>query len=131
MKSSPIEKLPIELLERVLHQIQPDPERTVPIDDRSFLSVESFDYSPPSNADWDVRRFRNVCRKWARIGEPLLFSIVGVRFSKHGLQKLEQLAGWPHLTRHVKKFSYLVPYYYPSGTVLITETESNQLTCRS
>ena len=116
MKPAPIERLPNELLRRVLDHIQPDPERTVPIDDRSFLSVESFDRVPPSDADRDIRRFRRTCKRFAEVGEPVLFTIVGVRFSKLGLQKLEELATWPHITRHVKKFSYLVPYYYPSGT---------------
>lgn len=116
MKPAPIERLPNELLRRILDQIQPDSERTVPIDDRSFLSVESFDIAPPSNADWDIRRFRRACKRFAEVGEPLLFTVVAVRFSRHGLEQLEQLAQWPHMTRHVKKFSYLVPYYYPNGT---------------
>ena len=131
MNPAPIESLPNELLKRILDHIQPDPERTVPIDDRSFLSVESFDYTPPSNADRDIRRFRCTCRRFAEVGEPLLFTIVGVRFSKGGLQKLEELAGWPHLTRHVKKFSYLVPYYYPSGTVSHFGTQRVWLTRHS
>ena len=115
MKTAPIDNLPNELLRRIIDQILPDPERTVPIDDRAFLSVESFDQPPPPDAASDIRQFRRTCRRFAEVGEPLLFTFIGVRFSKHGLKKLEQLASWPHLTRHVKKFSYLVPYFYPAG----------------
>lgn len=114
---SPIDLLPPELLRRILDQLVPDPERTVPIDDRRFLSVESFDEPSPSVADWDLRNFRSTCRRFAEVGDPLLFTVVAVRFSKHGLQQLEKLAEWPKMARHVKKFTYMVPYYYPNGEV--------------
>ena len=118
MKSSPpITLLPPELLRRILDKLVPDPGRTVPIDDRRFLSVESFDEPPPSDADWDLRNFRSTCRRFAEVGDPLLFTVVAVRFSKHGLRKLEELASWPKMARHVKKFTYMVPYYYPNGRV--------------
>ena len=116
MKATPpIYRLPNELLERILKHNLPDWGRTVPIDDRRFLSVESFDEPPPLNAEREIRRFRSICRRFAEVGEPVLFTSVAIRFSKHGLKQLEQLAAWPNITRHVKKFTYMVPYYYPAG----------------
>ncbi|KXL48515.1 MAG: hypothetical protein FE78DRAFT_141825 [Acidomyces sp. 'richmondensis'] len=112
-----IEGLSNELIRLILDQIEPDPDKTVPIDRRQFLSVESFDRPPPSTRGSlrDIGRFRLTCRRFAELGAPLLFTRVAARFSRKGLQKLEQLAGWPHLARHVRKFSYLVPYFYQIG----------------
>ena len=118
MKTAPIERLSNELLRLILDQIEPDPDKTVPIDRRQFLSVESFDIPLPSSRGSirDIRRFRCTCKRFADIGAPLLFTRVAARFSNRGLQKLETLASWPHLASHVKKFSYLVPYFYVNGT---------------
>lgn len=114
MKQPPIHRLSNELLRLILDYIEPDPDKTVPIDRRQFLSVESFDRPLPSSRGSikDVGRFRLACRRFADIGEPLLFTRVAARFSRQGLEKLQKLAEWPHLSRHVKKFSYLVPYFY-------------------
>lgn len=117
MENSPFSKLPDEVLMQILDNIQPDPERTVPIHHRAFLSVESFDVPPPSTADGHIRNFRRVCRKFADLGEPILFAMVAIRFSDKGLRKLEELLEWDNdIGKHVKKFSYLVPFYYPNGT---------------
>ena len=119
MTTVPIQRLSNELLKLILDQIEPDPDNAVPIDDRQFLSVESFDRPPPSSKDSvrDIGRFRSTCIRFADVGAPLLFAHVSARFSKRGLQKLETLAEWSHLTHHVKKFSYLVPYFYRNGNV--------------
>ncbi|KAK0252509.1 hypothetical protein LTR01_005883 [Friedmanniomyces endolithicus] len=111
----PMQRLSNELLRAILDQIVPDPERTVPIDRRQFLSVESFVkplLDSGRGAVKDVGAFRRTCRRFADVGAPLLYTRVAARFSKTGLKKLEQLTEWPHLARHVKKFSYLVPYFY-------------------
>jgi hypothetical protein len=105
-----------ELLRHILDQIEPDPERTVPIDDRRFISVESFELSPPPDSSKDIGNFRLASRQFAEVGAPLLFTLVKVRFSRTGLDRLARFAGWRHLTGHVKKFSYLMPYFYPDGT---------------
>ncbi|KAK0981672.1 hypothetical protein LTR91_011794 [Friedmanniomyces endolithicus] len=111
----PIQRLSNELLRAILDHLVPDPERTVPIDRRQFLSVESFVkplLDSGRGAVKDVGAFRSTCRRFADVGAPLLYTRVAARFSKNGLKKLEQLTEWPHLARHVKKFSYLVPYFY-------------------
>ncbi|KAK3113855.1 hypothetical protein LTR53_008430 [Teratosphaeriaceae sp. CCFEE 6253] len=117
MTTPPIQRLSNELLRAILDQIEPDPEKTVPIDRRQFLSVESFVRPLDSGRGSlkDIGAFRCVCHRFAEIGAPLLFTRVAARFSKSGLEKLEKLAEWPDLARHVKKFSYLVPYFYSSG----------------
>ncbi len=116
----PILRLSNELLRHILDQIEPDSERTVPIDDRRFISVESLEIPPPSSDSVkDIGRFRGVCRRFAEVGAPLLFTLVKVRFSKDGLERLETFAGWSHLARHVKKFSYLMPYFYSGGELLL------------
>lgn len=125
MKQPPIHTLSNELVRLILDYIEPDPDKTVPIDRRQFLSVESFDRPPPSSRGSikDIGRFRCTCRRFADVGEPLLFTRVAARFSRQGLEKLQTLAKWPHLSRHVKKFSYLVPYFYVTGRAQITSTE--------
>ncbi|KAI7634946.1 hypothetical protein KC343_g2125 [Hortaea werneckii] len=109
-----IQRLSNELLRLILDQIEPDPDKTIPIDRRQFLSVESFDRPLPSSRGFikDVGRFRCTCKRFADIGAPLLYTRVAARFSNRGLKKLDQLAEWPHLAKHVKKFSYMVPYFY-------------------
>lgn len=116
---TPIFRLSPELLRHIVDQIEPDPERTVPIDDRRFLSVESLETPPSLDSTKDIGRFRATCRLFAEVGAPLLFTLVKVRFSKDGLEKLERLAGWSHLARHVKKFSYLMPYFYSNGVYAV------------
>ena len=114
--SPPILRLSNELLRHILDHIEPDPERTVPIDDRRFISVESLELTPPSSDSIrDIGRFRRTCQRFAEIGAPLLFGLVKVKFSKDGLEALDTFAGWSHLARHVKKFSYLMPYFYSDG----------------
>lgn len=129
MKQPPIQGLSNELLRLILDYIEPDPEKTVPIDRRQFLSVESFDRPLPSSRGSikDIGRFRCACRRFADIGEPLLSTRVAARFSRQGLEKLRTLAQWPHLSRHVKKFSYLVPYFYVNGESLSISQRSAQL----
>ena len=117
MTTIPILGLSNEILRLILDQIEPDPEKTIPIDRRQFLSVESFDRPLPSTRGSlkDIGSFRSACRRFADVGAPLLFTRVDARFSKRGLENLEKLANWPHLARHVKRFTYLLPYFYRSG----------------
>ncbi|EMC94704.1 hypothetical protein BAUCODRAFT_73956 [Baudoinia panamericana UAMH 10762] len=114
MQRHTLDNLPDDVLLKIRDQIEPHPEKTVPIDRRQFLSEESFErpLPPARHSLRDIGHFRCACRRFAEIGEPLLFTKVVTRFSKNGLWRLEQLTAWPHLARHVKKFSYLVPYFY-------------------
>lgn len=127
MDGLPIRRLPDDLLMMIVDYIHPDQEKTVKVYARSFLSVESLEIPPASNAYSHLCRFRQTCRWFAAIGEPALFSVIGIRFSDKGLDKLEELVSWgPKIRRHVKKFSYLMPYYYPQGTVHGTKVEVSE-----
>ncbi|KAM0716928.1 hypothetical protein Q7P37_006780 [Cladosporium fusiforme] len=114
MELPPIHRLPEELLEKIANEIAPDPDKTVPVDARRFLSVESF--GPPleiaPSAVHDIGSFRLASKRFAAFGPPLLFNRVQARLSYQGLKRLEELATWCHITPYVKKFSYMVPYFY-------------------
>ncbi|QIW97252.1 hypothetical protein AMS68_002770 [Peltaster fructicola] len=113
----PANKLSNELIVLILEQVEPDSDKTVPVDRRQFLSVESFDCPPRSPRGRDIGLVRLASRRFAQLGAPFLFTRISGRLSKRGLQKLEQLAEWPHLTQHVRMFSYMVPYFYAKGDV--------------
>ena len=113
------DKLSNELLKEILDQIESDPDRTVSIDRRAYLSVESF--RPPSpplpSRVQDIGNFRLVCRRFAEIGAPYHWTRVATRLSTAGLARLEKICRSHHLARHTKKFSYLVPFFYGEGMV--------------
>ncbi|KAL8697857.1 MAG: hypothetical protein Q9224_002116 [Gallowayella concinna] len=103
-----------ELLKDVLDFIDADPDGTVNIDRRAYLSVESF--RPPSLPEpsraHDIGNFRLVCRRFAEVGIPYQFTKIATRFSRPGLERLDKICSQSHLAKHTRKFSYLVPYFY-------------------
>ncbi|KAI9831146.1 MAG: hypothetical protein M1819_005234 [Sarea resinae] len=122
-KSPAILKLSNELLREILDHIEADPEKSVSIDRRAYLSVESFrPPSPPVPAQaQDIGHFRLVCRRFAELGIPHQFTRVTVRFSRKDLLRLETIADHAHIAEHVKKFSYMVPCFYVEGRARIRE----------
>lgn len=104
--------LPDELIALIFDHLAPE-TKTVSEDSRRFLSVESF--GPPPEilpcAVQHIGNFRQASRRFADIGAPLLFGRVQARLSRTGLQRLDTLSKWQVAT-HVKKFSYMVPYFY-------------------
>ena len=113
----PILRLSNELLREVLDHIESDPEKLVNLDRRAYLSQESFRPPPKPSRDQtqDIASFRLVCRRFAALGAIHQFARVTTRFSRSGFRRLEGIARNPHLARHVKKFSYMVPYFYVHG----------------
>ncbi|KAI9682100.1 MAG: hypothetical protein M1817_000154 [Caeruleum heppii] len=112
-----------ELIRDILDHIGADPERTVSIDRRAYLSVESFaapSLPAPAQAQ-DIAHFRLVCKRFAELGIPHQFTRVTTRFSKRGFCRLERIAGHRHITKHVKKFSYMVPCFYVEGRERVAE----------
>lgn len=111
-----------ELLHEILNFIAADPDRLVGVDKRAYLSQESFrpDPLPAQGQIQDISRFRMVCRRFAAVGASHQFARVTTRFSAKGLGRLEAIASQPHLTRHVKKFSYKVPYFCTKGTAIVS-----------
>lgn len=106
-------RLPRELLRLVLDELEPNPDEPIPVDRRRFLSQESLDRPspPPRSCIEDIASFRLACKQFADVGAPLLFTRVVIRLSKRDLKRLETLAGW-EVSKHVKRFSYLVPYFF-------------------
>jgi hypothetical protein len=118
------QRLPDELIKLVIDHLAPDPQ-TVPEDCRRFLSVESFGPPPeisPSAAQ-HIGAFRLASKRFANIGAPFLFTRVQARLSRDGLERLETLSKW-EVARHVKKFSYMVPYFYFNDDSTSEDTQS-------
>ena len=126
----PIERLSNELLKHIIDEIEPDPEKIVPVDRRQFLSVESFELPLPSatGSILDVWRIKWTCRWFSRVAEPVLYSRIVARFTEKDLKRLKTIATWPHVARHVKKFSFLVPYFYVNGTASIVQKKTKTTT---
>ena len=119
-----INRLSNELLREVLDYIEADPEKLVTLDKRAYLSQESFkppSFPPPDLAE-DLGNFRLTCKRFSELGAIHQYARVTTRFSTLGLQRLETIAAQPHLTRHVKKFSYMVPYFYAIGKRILAES---------
>jgi hypothetical protein len=116
-----IQGLSNELLREVLDYIEADPEKLIGHDRRAYLSQESFRPPPPPQPDraQDVGHFRLTCKRFSELGAIHQFARVTTRFSRKGLRRLENIAGQPHLARHVKKFSYMVPYFYVEGEMAV------------
>lgn len=106
-----------ELLKDILDILDADPDRSINIDRRAYLSVESFRLpSPPvPSRAHDIGNFRLTCRRFGEIGIPYQFTKVATRFSRHGLDRLDKICSQSHLAKHTRKFSYLVPYFYVEG----------------
>ncbi|KAF2231168.1 hypothetical protein EV356DRAFT_490707 [Viridothelium virens] len=118
-----IQKLSNELLREILDHIEADPEKLVSLDRRAYLSQESFRPPPPPQPDQaqDVGHFRLTCKRFSELGAVHQFARVTTRFSRKGLRRLDNIASQPHLARHVKKFSYMVPYFYVEGRERVRE----------
>ncbi|KAF1827681.1 uncharacterized protein K489DRAFT_309602 [Dissoconium aciculare CBS 342.82] len=117
MEVPAIERVSNEIWNSILKEIDSDNNRACTVDERRFLSVESFD-SPPAESNDSVDticKFRRLGRRFAELGAPFLFSRITTRFSHKGLDRLKQLAEWDHLACYVRKFSYLVPYFFEGG----------------
>lgn len=104
-----------ELLREILDHI--DPEKPIGPERRAYLSQESFELPPEPDPDQaqDIASFRLTCKRFSDLGAVHQFSRVTTRFSRSGLERLENIAGQPHLAEHVKKFSYMVPFFYVEG----------------
>ncbi|KAF2021779.1 hypothetical protein BU24DRAFT_28591 [Aaosphaeria arxii CBS 175.79] len=112
-----------ELLREILDHIGSDPDKLISVDRRAFLSQESF--KPPERPDpsqeYTIASFRLTCRRFSELGAIHQFTRVTTRFSRKGLQRLENIAGQRHLAQHVKKFSYMVPFFYVEGRERVHE----------
>ncbi|KAF2192251.1 hypothetical protein K469DRAFT_554663 [Zopfia rhizophila CBS 207.26] len=106
-----------ELLREILDHIESDPEKLVSLDRRAYLSQESFKPPPPPDRDQaqNIGNFRLTCKRFSELAAIHQFARVTTRFSRKGLKRLENIASQEHLAKHVKKFSYMVPFFYVEG----------------
>jgi hypothetical protein len=119
-----------ELLKEILDHLARDPEKSIDVDHRAYLSIESFKRpSPPeppalfldSENKWredhrsDVDRFREVCHRFADVAAAHKFSRVVVRFSAAAFQRLDLLSARTHLARHARSFTYIIRSFYDEG----------------
>lgn len=125
-----------ELLREIFDHIESDPEKLISLDRRAYLSQESF--KPPPAPDRDqaetIANLRLTCKRFSDLGAIHQFSRVTTRFSWKGLKRLENIASQEHLAKHVKKFSYMVPFFYVEGCrpfpVLASARMTNDITGR-
>ena len=106
-----------ELLRIILEHIASEPEKLISLERRAYLSQESFRAPPPLEPDQaqTIAAFRLTCTKFSHLGVIHQFSRVTTRFSRRGLRRLESIASQPHIAERVKKFSYMVPFFYVEG----------------
>jgi hypothetical protein len=112
--------LPAEILLNILAQL--DPTLEIPrVDDRAWLSVESFRLPPPRDegAASYVANFRLTCKKFSEVGIQHQFKKVVTRFSRAGFARLQNISAHPHIARVVQKFSYMVPRVYLKGHLIL------------
>ncbi|KAF2823325.1 hypothetical protein CC86DRAFT_66028 [Ophiobolus disseminans] len=112
-----------ELLRIILEHVASEPEKLISLERRAYLSQESFKPHPPPEPDQaqNIAYFRLTCRKFSDLGILHQFSRVTTRFSRRGLRRLEKIANQPHLAKRVKKFSYMVPFFYVEGRERVQE----------
>jgi hypothetical protein len=106
-----------ELLRIILEHVASEPEKLISLERRAYLSQESFKPHPPPEPDQaqNIAYFRLTCKKFSDLGVIHQFSRVTTRFSRRGLRRLEKIACQPHIAERVKKFSYMVPFFYVEG----------------
>lgn len=106
-----------ELLRIILEHVASEPEKLISLDRRAYLSQESFKPPPPPEPDQaqNIANFRLTCKRFSDLGVIHQFQRVTTRFSRRGLLRLEKIASKPHIARRVKKFSYMVPFFYVEG----------------
>jgi hypothetical protein len=113
-----------ELLREILDHIESDPEKLISLDRRAYLSQESFKITPPPERDQaqTIANFRLTCKRLSDLGAIHQFARVTTRFSRKGLKRLEAIAGQEHLAKHVRKFSYMVPFFYVEGCAFLSRS---------
>ena len=111
-----------ELICDILERVEADPYKFVTLDRRAYLSVESFSLPPRQwpKPQETIGNFRLTCRRFSELGAMYQLPRVTTRFSRKGLKRLDWLASQPHLARHVKKFCYMVPYFFKEGMMYLS-----------
>ncbi|KFY96647.1 hypothetical protein V498_02577 [Pseudogymnoascus sp. VKM F-4517 (FW-2822)] len=93
----------------ILRAVDTDPG-PINIDHRAWMSVVSFKFESRLPREPEVvGNFRFTCRRFSEVGLQHQFKTLATRFDEAGLNRLRNIARYPHLATAVKKFTYLVP----------------------
>ncbi|KAK6512533.1 hypothetical protein TWF481_001418 [Arthrobotrys musiformis] len=111
-------RLPTDVLREVLDQL--DPEYTDVTSRMKFWTPRKNDFGSQTVIA-DLRRFRLVCKRFAELGAQYLFRTIAHRYNSKSFKRLSDLADHPVFASHVKKFVYLMPYFYVQGAKDFTE----------
>lgn len=109
--------LPDEVLLVILRAVDTDPG-PINIDHRAWMSVVSskFESQLPREPEV-VANFRFTCRRFSEVGLQHQFKTLDARYNEASLQRLRNIARYPHLAAAVKKFTYFVPRLFFNGKV--------------
>jgi hypothetical protein len=91
----------------------------ISVDRKVNLSQESFNISTEPPDFEAIENFRLVCKEFNRVGAQYQFSRVTTRVSKHGLDRLENIAKSPLIANCVLKFGYMVPLLFEPGMLTL------------
>ncbi|KAF3938864.1 hypothetical protein ABW19_dt0208355 [Dactylella cylindrospora] len=105
-------RLPTDVLREVLDQL--DPEYTDVTSRMKFWTPRKNDIGSQTVIT-DLRQFRLVCKRFADLGAQYLFRTIAHRYNSKSFNRLSNLADHPVFANHVKKFIYLMPYFYVQG----------------
>lgn len=130
-------RFPDEILNIILELLAPQSlsGELITIDHRSSLSVESFASEPSHTSEEHLHVTgtfvlypvialpdylltyvkRLICKKFELWTLSRQFARISIRFSPEGFEKLGFLVERPHIAKHVKKFSYMVPSFSSLG----------------
>ncbi|KAK6508628.1 hypothetical protein TWF506_010709 [Arthrobotrys conoides] len=111
-------RLPTDVLREVLDQL--DPEYTDVTSRMKFWTPRKHDVGSQTVIA-DLRQFRLVCKRFADLGAQYLFRTIAHRYNSKSFKRLSDLADHPVFAAHVKKFIYLMPYFYVQGAKDFTE----------
>ncbi|KAK6347292.1 hypothetical protein TWF696_007364 [Orbilia brochopaga] len=111
-------RLPTDVLREVLDQL--DPEYTDITTRMKFWTPRRNDFGSQTVMT-DLRQFRLVCKRFAELGAQYLFRTIAHRYNSRSFKRLSDLADHPVFANHVKKFIYLMPYFYVQGAKDFTE----------
>ncbi|KAK6538590.1 hypothetical protein TWF694_010168 [Orbilia ellipsospora] len=111
-------RLPTDVLREVLDQL--DPEYTDVTSRMKFWTPRKNDIGSQTVIA-DLRQFRLVCKRFADLGAQYLFRTIAHRYNSKSFNRLSNLADHPIFASHVKKFIYLMPYFYVQGAKDFTE----------
>ncbi|KAI5803861.1 hypothetical protein EDC01DRAFT_611607 [Geopyxis carbonaria] len=111
-----METLPAEVFNELLDQLEPRGREGSSTNPRRNPWALPQPYRPDHiDSRQHFASLRLVCKRFSELAAPYLFRSIGLRFNTKSFQRLEKLAENEKLSRHVKKFVYLMPYLYEEG----------------